>query len=52
LKNKTATKEEKALASAQAKRAQKRYIALGEQVKMVEDNKARALQLAQQKAKE
>lgn len=48
----TATDVAKATADAAAQKAQKRYLALKEQVKMEEDKKAAALLLAKQKAQE
>jgi len=48
LRNSAATKVEKTEADSAAKKAQKRYLALKEQVKMEEDKKAAALQLAKE----
>lgn len=52
LKNAKATKVERATADAAAKKAQKRYLALKEQVKMDEDKKKAALELALEAAQE
>ena len=52
LRNTKATNVEKITADSLAKKAQKRYLALKEQVKMEEDKKAAALALAKEKAQE
>jgi len=52
LRSSTATKVQKIEADSAAKKAQKRYLALKEQVKMEEDKKAAALQLAKENAQD